>query len=300
MNKASSTIKRGAVYDGYALGGVRRSAYERAASMLLSLLILFGAVVVVLLVILLTNRVFVQQLAVPVKLEEVGTGDGEGPAGGGSGMDPNPPPPEEAMNLEPPVDTPLNTVSNVIASQETMLADPMWDDRPRVGYGHGIGRGVGDGIGDGRGGPPPRRWEVRFPPGNTLSAYGRQLDYFGIELAVLMPEGKVQYAFNFSGLKPQTRVGATEAEKRYYLTWRRGRDELAEADRELLRRAGVPVEGKIILKFLPPKVEAQLAALEKQKADQRGEKRVRKTVFDIRAQTTGYTFVVSDQAYESG
>lgn len=299
MNKAS-TAKRGPVYKTYALNAPRRSAYERVASLLLSLLILFGAMVAILLVVLLTNRVFVPQVAVPVKLEQVGTGDGDGPAGGGSGTDPNPPPPDEVMNLEPPAESPLNAVSNVIASQETMLADPMWDDRPRVGYGHGVGRGVGDGIGDGVGGGRTQNWEVRFPPGNTLNAYGRILDYFGIELAVMQPGGKVLYAFNFSAGKPQTRVGSADAEKRYYLTWRRGRDQLAEADRELLKLAGAPVEGKLILKFLPPKVEAQLAALEKQKADQRGEKKIRKTVFDVRPQGSGYTFVISDQAYESG
>lgn len=300
MNKAYDTAKRGPRYDGYSLSGLRRSAYERVASMLLSLLILFGVVVVILLVIVWTNRVFVQQAAVPVKLEQVGTGDGEGPAGGGSGTDPNPPPPEEAMNLEPPSDSPLKSVANVIATKETMLADPMWDDRPRIGYGHGIGRGIGDGIGDGTGGGRPRHWEMRFPPGNTLNAYGRLLDYFGIELAIMLPEGKVMYAYGFSNPKPETRVGAAGDEKRYYLTWRRGRDQLVEADRDLLKRAGVPVEDKLILKFLPPKVEALLAALEKQRADERGEKRVRKTVFDVRSQGSGYTFVVSDQTYESG
>jgi len=237
---------------------------------------------------------------VPVKLEQVGTGEGEGPLGGGSGTDPSPPPPEEAMNLEPPSDSPLKNLAQVIASQETMLADPLWDDRPRIGYGRGVGRGIGDAIGDGTGGGPPRRWEVRFAPGNTLNVYARALDYFGIELAVMLPEGKVLYAYGFSRLKPATRVGAAADEKRYYLTWRRGRDQLLAADRELFKRAGVATEDKLILKFLPPKVEALLAALEKQRADEHGQKKVRKTVFDVRSQGSGYTFVVSDQVYESG
>ena len=300
MAKVSSTFKRGSIHRGYGLDGLKRSAYERVASMLLSLLILFGVIVVILLVTKLTMRVFAKQTAVPVELQEVGTGEGEGPAGGGSGTDPNPPPPEETASLEPPVESPLNAISNVISTQESMLADPtMWDDRPRTGYGHGIGRGIGDGIGDGTGGRP-RHWEVLFPPGNTLNAYGRQLDYFGIELAVLMPEGKVLYAYNFSKPKPDTRVGARDAERRYYLTWRRGRDQLVAADRDLLKRAGIAAEDKLILKFLPPKLEALLAAVERQRADQRGEKKIRKTVFEIRAQGSGYTFVVSDQIYESG
>lgn len=188
-------------------------------------------------------------------------------------------------------------IDSIVSSKAAMLEDPMWEDRPRAGRGKGIGRGIGDGVGDGTGGRP-RRWEIEFPEGNTLEMYARQLDYFGIELGILLPDGKVVYAFHFTRPKPDSRTGSAEAEKRYYLTWRRGRDRLIAADRELLARAGIPAEGKIIIKFLPPKVEAELAALEKQYADQRGEKRIRKTVFRIRPEGQGYAFLVSEQTYE--
>ena len=66
---------------------------------------------------------------------------------------------------------------------------------------YGTGGGIYGGFGDGRGlghgpGKPglPRHWEVMFSKGTTLDAYARQLDFFGIELGVLMPDNKIVYA----------------------------------------------------------------------------------------------------------
>jgi hypothetical protein len=137
-----------------------------------------------------------------------------------------------------------------------------------------------------------RCWEIRFIKGHTKEKYARQLDYFGIELAVVMPDNKLVYVRDFSKAKPQTRSGPADAEKRWYLTWREG--DLSRADAELLAAAGVSTSERIVLKVLPPEVEAKLAELEKASAgDEMGE--VAKTRFGIREAADGYEFYVIEQ-----
>ena len=140
-----------------------------------------------------------------------------------------------------------------------------------------------------------RNWEIRFPKGQTVETYAKQLDYFGIELAVVMPEGVLLYVSRLSADKPTTRTGKAAEEKRFYLTWRGG--ELSLADLELLHRAGVEARNRVLLKLLPPELEKKLAELERQAAGPRAD-RVRKTRFDIRASDDGYQFVVVEQWFQ--
>lgn len=141
--------------------------------------------------------------------------------------------------------------------------------------------------------PSPRdRWEIRLLEGHTLDTYARQLDFFGIELGVLLPDGKILYVFNLSQAKPDTRVGDVGDEKRCYLTWQAGR--LREADLELLARAGVDSTGRVVLKFVPPAVERKLAELEQAEAGSALD-RVERTCFGIRAAESGYEFFIYEQ-----
>jgi hypothetical protein len=137
-----------------------------------------------------------------------------------------------------------------------------------------------------------RCWELRFAKGSTKEKYARQLDFFGIELAVVMPDNKLFYVRDFSKPKPQTSSGAADAEKRWYLTWREG--DLIRADVDLLAAAGANTSGRVVLKILPPKVEDKLAELEKASAgDEIGD--VAKTRFGIREAGDGYEFYVIEQ-----
>ncbi len=140
-----------------------------------------------------------------------------------------------------------------------------------------------------------RNWEIRFPKGQTVETYAKQLDFFGIELAVVLPEGMLLYVSRLSADKPTTRTGKAAEEKRFYLTWRGG--ELSLADLELLHRAGVEARNRVLLKLLPPELEKKLTELERQAAGPRAE-RVRKTRFDIRASDDGYEFVVVEQWFQ--
>ena len=249
--------------------------------MLLALVVLLGVVVFVLLVIWLTNRIFLRQAAVAVELLELGSG--EGPLGGGREL--AEPIDEEIEVEEPAVQQTLAAIADAVALKSVQLDDPAWGGRAGPGEGGGTGSGSG----------ATRRWEVRFIKGNTLESYARQLDFFGIELGVLMPDNKVVYAFNLAKRKPDTRTAAADQEKRYYLTWRSGG--LQEADRELLARAGIPGTGRIILKFLPRKLEIYLAGMEKAHAGRHAEN-VRKTRFEVRPDGAGrYLFGIVDQSY---
>ena len=112
-----------------------------------------------------------------------------------------------------------------------------------------------------------------------------------------MPGNQVVYAYHFEKPTPDRKSGSADAEKRYYLTWRRG--SLQEADRELLTRAGISTQGKIILKFLPQKTEQILAGLESAKAGARV-KDVYQTRFGVKAEGGGFAFYVIDQTIAFG
>jgi hypothetical protein len=156
----------------------------------------------------------------------------------------------------------------------------------------GSGGGAGGGSGSGVGVPRGQRWEIRFS-GNTTAEYARQLDFFKVELAVLGSGNEVYYAYNFSKRKPDQRVGPRDQEKRLYMSWRRGT--LEKTDRELLKAAGIDSEGKIVLQFYPPEVEAQLAQLERDYR-KREPRDIRQTRFAVVTKGRGFEFQVMDQS----
>lgn len=271
------------------------SAYDRAAGWLIALLVLVGSLVLILLILWLSSRIFAAQAAVPILMEEIGTGEG----GFGGGMELEAPLAEELGEEtdleEPSLEKTLSVVTEAVGSRVVLLEDPTLTEQPLTGQGGSTGDGRMPGIGSGPGGSGrARRWEVRFMEGNTLESYARQLEFFGIELGVLLPDNKVQLVYNLTKPRPDVRVGAADQEKRYYLTWRSGA--LEEADRELLRRAGINPQGKLILKFIPPDLEAQLLEMERARAGN-NYNRIRTTFFGVAPEGSGYKFYIIDQSY---
>lgn len=272
------------------------SPYERVAGMLLALLALIGLVVLTMFILWLSSQIFATQAAVPVMLEDIGTG--EGGLTGGMQLDA---PMAEELGVEtdleePSLENTLAAVAAAVATQQALLEDPALTDQALPGKGGSTGDGRGLGFGPGPGGSGRRRqWEVRFGEGNTLDTYARQLDFFGIELGVYpMPNNMVAYARNLASQRPETRTGPADQEQRFYMTWRQGG--LEQADRELLAKAGISAQGKIIVKFIPNDLERQLAAMEKTRAG-REANNIRTTYFGIRAERGGYRFYISDQSY---
>jgi hypothetical protein len=142
--------------------------------------------------------------------------------------------------------------------------------------------------------PPHERWEIEFPPGNTIESYTRQLDYFGIELGLVGGSRQITYLVNLSDPAPQSRTAPAADEERLYLVWARGA--MREADQQLITRAKLNSSGKTVVHFLPPQIEAELLRLEEAEAARRNLRRVTKTQFGIRSNGFGgFQFYVVEQ-----
>ena len=266
------------------------SQYERVASLLIALLLLVGMAVASAVLLWLTSQVFSSTKSVPVQLEQIGEGGGLGDS---TDLD------VEEVGLETDLEDPefkdtLETIADAVALKTSVLEDPTFLDDLEKGVGGRKGDGRAPGFGAGKPGKP-RHWEVRFIQGNTLKTYARQLDFFRIELGVLFPGNKVEYAYNLSKSRPDRRGGPADQEQRYYLTWQQGG--LEEADHELLGLAGIASEGRLVLKFIPRELELELIGLERERAGDDVD-RIRATTFQIRAEGSGYAFHVVDQTYK--
>lgn len=276
------------------------STYDRVSSFLVSALILLGVAVGALVVIWFTNKVFVRHAAVPVVMENIGGGVESGVVGESMMID-APDIAEVAREAElpdPHVPETLAAITDAVGMRSVQFDDPaLTEDWDEGGGGRSIGDGriPGKGVGNGQPGVPrAQRWEITFPKGNTLGAYARQLDFFGIELAAIGVGRRVDYVTDLAQKAPKKRAGAGQDEQRLYMSWRQS--DLAEADRELLSKAGVPTEGKIIVQFIPPNLENTLAQLELDYRD-RAATEIRKTHFALRGTRDNYEFYVTDQTY---
>jgi hypothetical protein len=275
---------------------LRVSRYDRASSLLLALLVTVGTVAVLVFVVWATGKVIAPpKVALPIERVDLvrrGEGGGNGQASGGT------------QQLDAPSDEPGfgkdNQTPDVQDELKRMDVAAVSKKDGSLGTGGGRNRGIGpgDGLGNddrpvGTPAPPARHWEVLFSQ-NTLDGYAKQLDFFKIELGVLLPDSKIIYACNLTKSKPDIRTVANPAasESRCYLTWRSG--EMQQADRDLLARAGVDVGNSLVVKFLPPEVEERLVSLEKSYA-RADANRIKRTRFGVRADGAGFTFFVLEQ-----
>jgi hypothetical protein len=143
--------------------------------------------------------------------------------------------------------------------------------------------------------PREQRWFLRFAEGRSVDEYAKQLDFFGIEIGVLQPQGELIYVSNFSTRPRQRPVKSGKDEQRLYMTWQSG--ERRAADVKLLSRAGVQVTRQsIIFHFYPKKIEQLLAQTEfnyRKKPPQE----IRRTYFLVQQRGKGYAFEVTRQTY---
>jgi hypothetical protein len=275
---------------------LRVTTYDRVASLLVSLLILLGAAVVAMLIVVLTMRAVRTQQVAPIVAIEEGSGRGDHEAG--SARDEKNTQVDELDEFFPPqIDAAVQAVSDVVAADITVL-DSLDDQLITAGSGQGQGdsrRAGPEGEGNEDIVPRWERWQIRFASAD-VNVYSQQLDFFGIELAA-MGGGKktVDYATRVAQAKPATRAGASEQEKRLYMTWRSG--EMIEADKQLLAKAGIDTSGRVVLQFYPPAIEAILAALEQKQLGNRSLKEVKRTSFGVRGVKDNYEFYVISQEY---
>lgn len=272
------------------------SAQDRASSMVVAMLVILGFIVLIMFAIWLSSRI---SFNVPLKVtivEDLGGGGG-GNNSPGAEQQLEEVSPEEVKDLqEVSVEQTLQQVTDAVSTQAVNL-DAI--EGGAAGFGTGEGTGTGDGRGPGPGGKGTATqlpdWEVRFNA-TTLELYAAQLDFFGIELGAIGGGKKtVDYASKLAQPNPVTRSAPGDAEKRRYLVWRKG--QLAEADKSLLQKAKIDTSGRIILQFLPEKVELQMRTLEAEHAKGKKLNEIRRTAFGVKSVGAGYEFFVAEQDY---
>lgn len=199
---------------------------------------------------------------------------------------------------EPEIQETLDNVMDV-ADEATTQAERQFEFQARnVGI-KGSASGTGRralGMGAGKGSVQrEQRWYVSYNDRETLDEYGKQLDFFGIELGLLTAEGKLIYLSRLSQPVPAARTTDTgKGENRLYMTWQGGARR--RADLQLFQRANIEPKSSVLMQFYPLKVEQQLARLELD-YKKRALPDIRRTYFSTRSKNAGYEFFVTRQTY---
>lgn len=211
--------------------------------------------------------------------------------------------------LEPSLELRLATIADAVSTVAVTFrstdgdlpVQPTSSSRVRghSGPANGGSQGVGEDFGfDADIVPRFERWKLRFVA-KDLAQYSKQLDSFGIELAAIGGEIQgIHYAADLAS-KPITRHGPSRDEKRLYFMWTSS-SPLANFDKQLLQKAGVDLQKRMILKFIPLNLENLMAHLELEYAKGRGISsvtQISETVFESKQSEGGYQFEVVSQAY---
>ena len=234
---------------------------------------------------------------VPMELVRIGGGVEDG--------DPN-----ETLDIESPEETTTEIQQQEEVKEEIVLLTEVADQAAERlqeiqveqtstaelnGSATGTGkRPLGFGPGNGGGVAAELRWFIRFADGSSLTEYAKQLDFFGIELGAVMPDGRIAYISNLSGA-PKVRYGTSgKDEKRLYMKWDAG--DRRKADEKLFQKAGITVGKNVIFHFYPQQTEQLLVTLETNYA-KRNLKEIRRTYFVVNTKGAGYEFQVTRQMY---
>jgi hypothetical protein len=276
------------------------SSYDRAAGWTIALNILVGSGVLLGFLIWLSSVLeFKPDQAMLTLVENVA---GRGDHAAGFARDVEAPGIEELEEeTEPKVEQLLEAVTDVVTNQAAAL-DAMNTNM----FSSNVGSGLGDSrppgpLGEGEDIiPRAERWEIRYNS-NSLDAYAQQLDHFQIELGAVGGKKTVDYAANLGSPSPARREGpGGDAEKRLYMTWTTGA--LKRFDRQLLQKASISTQGRIIAQFYPANVENTLANLEDAYMRQNGKthiRQVKRTVFGVKRTGRGFEYYVISQVYRA-
>ena len=274
------------------------SRFDQVASLVVAMLIMVGVLVFGMFIIWLTATMVFVARSVPVKLVE--NVPGRGDHAEGFARDLEAPGMEEMPELaEPQLESAMEAMTTAVTSVAAAMDNvSMPSDATSKGEG---------GQGDSR--PPgplsegdniiPRweRWEIRFES-SSRAAYAKQLDEFKIELGAAGGGKKnVDYAFNLTKGKPDTRSGPGDKEKRLYMTWRGGT--LQQFDQQLLSAAGINTANRLLMQFYPEDVEIILASIENEYGNKQ-KKTVQeylKTVFELKPKGSTWEFVVAEMRF---
>ena len=288
---------------------MRVTFYDQISSFLMAGLIATGLLLLGALVYWYTTRPEKTMELLPLELATVpdraeGGGDENSDPNdslrGDSADDPNP---NVASNDMPAEEVTAKESLSRVASFAAQAAEPVPDfvnvegvPGGRRGTPDGTGRRpLGLGPGDGGGVAVENRWFIKFADEISLSEYAKQLDFFGIELGAVLPEGKLVYLSRLTEAKPQIReANSGKDEKRLFMTWLGGNRR--QADLKFFEKAGIALGGGNVMHFYPEKTEKMLANLEFRAAN-RSVKEIRRTYFVVINDKQGYNFSVTRQTF---
>ncbi|WP_230253226.1 hypothetical protein [Rhodopirellula halodulae] len=148
--------------------------------------------------------------------------------------------------------------------------------------------------------PRHERWQIDWQA-KDLGEYARQLGHFEIELGVIGGDQHgMDLAKGFASSVRARRLSDPSQEGRLYFMWTHA-SPLKEFEHRLLNQAGISTNGRFVLKFIPPALEAELAKLELEFARDAGHdsvEEIEKTVFVSIATANGFEFRVVAQRYQ--
>lgn len=283
---------------------LRDTLYDRVSSWTIALFVGVAGLCLCVVAIWLTNRLPAPPQAVPVELIEAPGGFEDGSPDETLRVDSPEPEVHDASPAEVQSDTTeiaeaLETVvelSESATQQVQQQFDTGIQSTGKTGSAKGTGK-KGLGIGPGTGGMPrEQRWYVRFGDRAGVDEYAKQLEFFGIELGALLPDGRLVYISKLNQPAPVSRFVATgKNEQRLYMTWQGG--DRRSADVELFKRASIDVRGDTaIFHFYPKPTETMLAQLELNYRN-RPVAQIRRTYFAVETSGAGYQFSVIRQVH---
>ena len=282
---------------------LRVTRYDQVSSWLIALVGGLGLAVFSLTVAWISIQPVSVREPVPVEIVEVSGGVEDGSVEESLQLESPEPETEQASLAEEDASEPeiQETLDNVmdVADEATNQAEKQFEFQTRNAGKKGSASGTGRralGIGSGKGGVSrEQRWYVSYNDRETLQEYGKQLDFFGIELGLLTPDGKLIYLSGLAKPTPTARTTNTgKGENRLYMTWQGGARR--RADLQLFQRAKIEPGASVLMQFYPPQVEKQLSRLELD-FKKRQLKEIRRTYFSTNPTETGYEFFVTRQTY---
>ena len=281
---------------------MRETSYEVASSMLMAIAGAMVLFVVVLLLAWLAMRPRSATPIVPIDLVESSGGSEDGVVGETLQLDTpaeqtadpsQAETPSEANEVAEALDSVLEVADTAVVQMPKQFQTST-RDAGQPGSSQGTGRrALVSGTGK-AGFPREQRWYIRYSDNATIEEYGKQLDFFGVELGTVVNE-RITYISNLGAGTPTVRHAAGGGdEKRLYMTWQGGSRKTA--DIQLFQKAGITVGNNVIFQFYPANTENMLAHLELNYRNRKADE-IRRTYFDVRPGKKDYEFWVSKQTY---
>jgi hypothetical protein len=300
---ASPTSPAASADEGRVVEPVRLSvsAFDRAATLVVTLLVTVGAIVGMLALVFFANKF--TYTPTPIALVPM---EATSPTGnGGLGTDPEPPGVPDAPELsDPQVGETLDALMSVDVMSAAATSDAVVSDHSIEAAGQVAGRG--NGLGDARSPGPgndgviervPRweRWKIRFEP-DSEADFAAWLDFFKIRIGVLGRDNQVHVAWNFAAGSPVVEAKQPMEYARWGQTIPTDGPMPALTQR-LAQNAGIMAFGQIALLFYPFEVEQLLWTLEGQRNPSNDANKIRETVFTVVREGGQFKFSVIDQKY---